>query len=160
MDGVDYHFVSENTFKKMVEEDLFAEWARVHGHHYGTSVAAVQQALDAGRDMIFDIDYQGGTQLKSKFPDAAMVFVLPPSMRVLASRLKGRATESDDKISMRLQGAVEELTHYDSYDFLVLNDDLDRAYDELRSIYRAARCTQRRRGYLALELLRQAKEEF
>ncbi len=159
VDGVDYHFVDQNTFENMVKEDLFAEWAEVHGHFYGTSFAAVQQALDGGRDMIFDIDYQGGTQLKSKFPDAVMVFVLPPSMKVLAERLKGRATESPEKIAMRLNGAIEELTHYDSYEFLVVNDNLETAYTELRSIYLAAGCTQRRRGYLALELLSQAKND-
>lgn len=157
-DGVDYHFVDETTFEEMVAQDLFAEWAKVHGHLYGTSVAAVKQALEAGRDMIFDIDFQGGTQLKSRFPDAVMVFVLPPSMGVLAERLTSRATESKEKIALRLKGAIKELTHYGSYEFLIANNDLDTAFLELCSIYRASRCTQRRRGHMALELLRQAKD--
>ncbi len=157
-DGIDYHFIDQPTFEEMVKQDLFAEWANVHGHLYGTSVAAVKQALEAGRAMIFDIDFQGGSQLKSKFPDAVMVFVLPPSMHVLAERLKKRATESMEKIAMRLNGAIKELTHYGSYEFLIVNNDLDTAFLELCSIYRASRCTQRRRGHMALELLRQAKE--
>jgi guanylate kinase len=159
-DGVDYHFVDEARFVAMIEKDQFAEWAHVHGHRYGTAYAAVRRALDEGRDMIFDIDYQGGQQLKTRFPDAVMVFVLPPSMQDLAQRLQGRATDSAQSIQLRLQGAVAELSHYGEYDFLIVNDVLDTAYEELRAVYVANRCARRRRGHLAEALLRQAQKEL
>ena len=159
-DGVDYHFVDEPRFVQMIEKERFAEWAHVHGHRYGTAYATVREALDCGRDMIFDIDYQGGQQLKTRFPDAVMVFVLPPSMGELVQRLRGRATDSAQSIQLRLQGSIAELTHYAEYDFLIVNNDLEQAYEELRSVYIANRCLRPRRGHLAEELLRQARKEL
>ncbi len=158
-DGRDYHFVSEETFAKMVDEDAFVEWAWVHGHHYGTSYAAVAQAMEDGTDMLFDIDYQGARQIKSRFPDAVMVFVLPPSMEELSQRLHSRATDAQDVIERRLQGAVEELNHYDAYEYLVINDDLERAYQEMRSVYLAAKCNWRRRARFAESLVAAARKE-
>lgn len=157
-DGVDYHFVDNATFDRMISEERFAEWAHVHGYRYGTSLDAVRQALDQGRDMIFDVDYQGGQQLKASFQEAVMVFVLPPSIQELAERLKRRATDSAQNIARRLNKAADELTHYDAYEYLILNRDLDQAYEELKSIYKAARCTRLRRARVAQELIQQAKE--
>lgn len=134
--GVEYLFVDPPTFQEMIARDEFAEYAMVHGHMYGTSAALVRQALGEGRDLLFDIDYQGGRQLKQKFPDdVVLVFILPPSIRALAERLRQRATDSEEVIERRLRVAREELKHYAEYDFLVMNEDLDRAYDALRAVY-------------------------
>jgi guanylate kinase len=139
VDGADYHFVDEATFSRMVAEDAFAEHAAVHGNRYGTADAQIRQAFAAGRDVLFDIDYQGGRQLKSRYPaEAVMVFVLPPTMEALAGRLRRRATDAEEIIRRRLAKAVDELGHYHAYEYLVVNDDLEAAYDRLRAIYLAA----------------------
>jgi guanylate kinase len=134
--GVDYVFVDRAEFERMIADGELAEWAEVHGNFYGTSRAAVQAALTGGRDVIFDIDWQGGRALSLAWPDDALkVFVLPPDFDTLAARLRGRATDADDVIARRLARAVEEIAHYRDYDHLLVNDDLDRAYRVLRAIY-------------------------
>src|SRR5262249_3678570 len=118
-DGVDYTFVDPEAFGRMIDAGEFAEWAEVHGNRYGTLRSAVSEALDRGQDMLFDIDWQGGEQLKGKFADdAVMIWVLPPSIDVLAERLRRRATDSPDVIERRLATAKKELEHYGIYDFL------------------------------------------
>ncbi len=155
--GRDYFFVGLEVFESMVAEDRFAEHAVVHGNHYGTADTQIREAFEAGKDVLFDIDYQGGRQLKAKYPsEAVMVFVLPPSMEVLAGRLRTRATDSEETIRRRLAKAVDELGHYHAYEHLVVNDDMDTAYDELRAIYVAARCRQHRRSPVAESLIREA----
>jgi guanylate kinase len=145
VDGVHYHFVDMARFQEMIAADEFAEHAMVHGNMYGTSAARVTEALGDGRDLLFDIDYQGGRQLRQRFPDdVVLVFILPPSVRELERRLRGRGTDSDEVIARRLRVARQELRHYDEYDYLVLNDDVERAYDALRAVY-LARCHRRER---------------
>jgi guanylate kinase len=157
-DGVDYNFVDRATFDAMVTKGEFAEWAEVHGNRYGTTVAFVAQALEEGRDVLFDIDYQGGRQLKARFEqDAVFVFILPPSIDELARRLKVRATDHPEVIETRLAKARDEIEHYDIYQYLVVNEDLEKAYDELRSIYLASRSEKKRRRLLAEQLIQQAK---
>jgi len=135
-DGVDYHFVDDATFERMVEADAFAEWAEVHGNRYGTSRAAVERALVSGHDMVFDVDYQGGRSLSDKWPDdSLLIFILPPDLPTLESRLRRRATDSEEVIQRRLRKAIEELGYHTQYEHLVVNDDLDTAYDNLRAIY-------------------------
>lgn len=159
-EGVDYRFVDEETFDGMVARGEFAEWAHVHDHRYGTARRAIEEAFADGKDVLFDIDYQGGRQLKAAFSaESVRVFVLPPSMRVLAERLRRRATDDPEVIRRRLAKAVDELGHYDAYEYLVLNDDLDEAYAELEGIYRAARCRWDRRSALAEGLLREAASD-
>lgn len=159
-DGVDYHFVTEAQFTRMVEEDRLAEWAWVHDHRYGTSRATIEESLRAGRDLIFDIDWQGGVQLKQTYPDeTVMIFVLPPSMRELSRRLYGRKTDAPDVVRRRLDKAAEELKHYEEYHYLLLNDDLDQAYLNFRAIYRAARLTRPRLAHRVLALLDEAKKD-
>jgi len=156
-DGQDYHFVDADRFERMVAEDRFAEHATVHGNHYGTADAQIQEAFAAGRDVLFDIDYQGGRQLKAKYPaEAVMVFVLPPTMKTLAGRLRNRATDAEDTIRRRLAKAVDELGHYHAYEYLVVNDDLEAAYDQLRAIYLAASCRWDRQSPMAESLIREA----
>jgi guanylate kinase len=160
-EGVDYHFVERASFDEMVERGEFAEWAEVHGNRYGTTVAAVRQALEGGKHVLFDIDYQGARQLKAKFEaEAVLVFVLPPSLEVLEERLRKRATDAPDAIERRLINAHDEfnvLKQYGLYQYLIVNDDLDRAYGLLRSIYRASQCTIDRMGLIAEQLIQQAE---
>jgi len=159
-EGVDYHFVDEQGFQQMIDREEFAEWAEVHGKRYGTSIKAVDEALSGGKDVLFDIDYQGGRQLRAKFEaDALLVFILPPSLDELERRLRRRATDEEDVITKRLQKAHEEIEHYGLYDYLIVNDDLDRAYDELRSIYRAAHLERARMATAAESLVRQAQRK-
>ena len=157
-DKIDYHFVDRPTFDKMVEREEFAEWAEVVGNAYGTTVEAVHQALEGGRHVLFDVDYQGGRQIKAKFErDAVMVFVLPPSLAELERRLRQRATDAPDVIERRLQKAKDELGQYGIYQYLIVNDDLPRAYDRLRCIYLAAQSTIDRVGFAAEALVREAE---
>jgi len=159
-EGVDYHFVDDSTFQQMIDREEFAEWAEVHGKRYGTSIKAVDEALSGGKDVLFDIDYQGGRQLRAKFEaDALLVFILPPSLDELERRLRRRATDEEDVIARRLQKAHEEIEHYGLYDYLIVNDDLDRAYDELRSIYRAAHLERVRMATAAEALVREAQRK-
>jgi len=137
-DGVEYNFVDQPRFQEMIARDDFAEYAMVHGNMYGTAAQRVADAIEDGRDLLFDIDYQGGRQLRRKFPDdVVLVFILPPSLKELERRLRGRGTDSNEVIEGRVRVAREELRHYDEYDYLVMNDELDRAYDALRAIYLA-----------------------
>jgi guanylate kinase len=162
-DGVEYHFVDQPTFQEMIARDEFAEYAMVHGHMYGTSAALVRNALAHGRDLLFDIDYQGGRQLRqwmSSRPfgaegpaDLVSVFILPPSIKELEERLRRRATDAPEVIARRLRVAREELKHYAEYDYLIMNDDLERAYDALRSVYVAHLHASRRMAAAADEVI-------
>jgi guanylate kinase len=157
-EGVDYHFVSGEKFDEMVKRGDFAEWAEVHGHRYGTTLSAVQAALDGGRHVLFDIDYQGGRQLKAQFEhEAVLIFVLPPSLEELERRLRKRATDEPTVIASRLAKAKEELKQYGIYQYLIVNDDLPRAYDRLRAIYLAAQSSADRMGHVAEALVQQAE---
>ncbi len=136
VDGRDYHFVSTEVFEGMVERHEFAEHAFVHGNRYGTAEAPVETALAAGKDMIFDVDWQGGAALSRRWPkDSLKIFILPPDLDTLASRLRQRATDAPEIIERRLQKAIEELEHFNEYQHLIVNDDLERAYAVLRAIY-------------------------
>jgi guanylate kinase len=145
--GREYYFVDRGAFSEMVARDEFAENALVHGNNYGTSAALVSEALSSGLDLLFDIDFQGGRQLKAKFPeDVVLVFILPPSLAELERRLRTRATDAPEVIERRLRVARDELRHYDEYDYIIVNDDLTRAYDVLRSVYVAStyRCARQK----------------
>jgi len=160
VEGVDYHFVDDAAFDRMVAQGQLAEWAEVHGRRYGTAEATINANIDAGIDVLFDIDWQGGMQLKSRYSDdSTMVFVLPPSMEELARRLRDRGTDSAEMVARRLAKARDELSHYGEYGYLVTNDDLQRAYAELRAIYVAAHCTRRRRSQRALALIDESRVE-
>jgi len=136
VDGKDYCFVDQKTFDEMVAADAFAEWAVVHGNRYGTSREAVERALVQGDDVVFDVDYQGGRALSDKWPkDHLKIFILPPDLQILESRLRRRATDAEDVIQRRLTKAIEELEYHTDYDHLIVNDDLEQAYATLRAVY-------------------------
>lgn len=139
-DGVDYHFVDESTFTAMIDRGAFIEHALVHGNRYGSSKEWTAAQLAAGRDLVFDIDVQGGRQLKQIFPEAVLVFILPPSMAELEQRLRRRGTDTDEVIARRLVAAKTEISAgLDGYDYLVVNERLEQALGDLAAIVRAHR---------------------
>lgn len=149
-EGVHYHFLSREQFLKRREAGYFAEWAEVHGNFYGTPKEPVEAQLARGRDILFDIDVQGALQLKAVFPQALYVFILPPSKEVLQVRLRGRGTDAPEVIERRMQNALGELGQAGNFDYLIVNDDLEEAADELRAVYLAGRVrTQSRPGLVA-----------
>jgi len=140
IDGSHYHFISKRRFESMRDADELLEWAEVHGNYYGTPREAVEQALAAGRDMLFDIDWQGTQQLYAKMrADVVSVFVLPPSAAELKTRLERRAEDSDDVIIRRLRNAAIEIPHWIEYDYVLVNRDLDKSFVRLRAILTAER---------------------
>lgn len=156
VDGRDYHFVDRERFEGLVQQGAFLEWAEVHGNLYGTSVAEIERARAVAgcTGMLFDIDYQGARQIRSKVSDVVAVFILPPSMQELERRLRGRASETEAVVQARFQVAKQEIEHYALFDYLVVNDAVDRAFDELRSIVVAERARRSHRAPLAESLLR------
>jgi guanylate kinase len=159
VDGRDYHFVDRERFDDLVARGAFLEWAEVHGNMYGTALAEIDRAalLPGCSGLIFDIDYQGARQIKFHRPDAVTVFVLPPSMAELERRLHGRASETAETLRRRFAFAEREIEHYALFDYLVVNDVAERAFDELRSITVAERARRQRRAGLAEVLLRTGK---
>ena len=145
-DGVHYHFVAESEFRAMIEQGAFLESARVFGHYYGTSRQAVREQLERGRDVVLEIDWQGARQVRVGLPEAVGIFILPPSREALASRLKGRGQDSQAEIERRLREAVAELAHYDEFDYLVVNDDLERALGDLQCVVRSRRLCRSRQA--------------
>jgi len=138
-DGVDYWFLSRAEFLRRVDAGEFAEWAEVHGELYGTPVSSLTSAGEGVRHVILDIDVQGAGQIREVVPQALLLFILPPSVDVLLSRLKGRGTEEDSAIRRRLETARSELEAAEGFDFFVVNDDLDRAVEEVRTLARTRR---------------------
>ena len=134
VDGEDYVFVSREEFGQMVEAGAFLEHAEVFGYRYGTSHDHVESLQAEGRTVMLEIDWQGARQIREAVPEATSVFILPPSMDVLESRLRGRGTDSDETIERRLADAVGDMTHWDEFDYALINDDLERAADELAAI--------------------------
>jgi len=146
IDGVHYHFVTQRDFERLRDSDALLEWAEVHGNYYATPREPVEAAMAEGRDMLFDIDWQGALQLKDKMRvDIVSIFILPPSMTELKARLKRRAEDADAAIEKRLQNAREEIEHWKEYDFVVVNHDLNQAYAEVRAIVAAERLRRDRR---------------
>jgi guanylate kinase len=146
IDGTHYHFISEREFERKRDSDALLEWAPVHGNYYGTPRDAVDKAMGEGRDMLFDIDYQGGQQLmETARADVVSIFILPPSMTELKSRLIRRAEDAEEVIAKRLTNAIEEISHWREYDYVVVNEDLDKAFHQVQSILTAERLRRDRR---------------
>lgn len=138
-DAIDYFFVSEQRFDELITHGAFLEYANVFGYRYGTSREAVTNDLKAGRDVVLEIDWQGARQVCSLMPQAVSVFILPPSLKELEQRLRRRNSDHEDIIRRRMNEAVTELSHYDEYHYLVVNDDFHRALADLQSVVRACR---------------------
>lgn len=132
--GVDYHFISKEAFKRDIEMGRWSEWAEVHGNYYGTSAEFIEKGLSSGRDILLDIDVQGTIQILKRHPDSVTIFVLPPSMNTLRQRLEMRGTESKTVLRRRLENAKKEMAHKDLYRHVIVNDQLSSAVEELISI--------------------------
>lgn len=146
IDGTHYHFITPKEFERLRDSDALLEWAQVHGNFYGSPREAAEQAMSQGRDMLFDIDWQGGRQLLDRARgDVVSVFILPPSMEELQKRLTRRAEDSPETIERRLRNAREEIPHWRDYDYVVINRDLDQAFHEVESILVAERLRRDRR---------------
>ena len=144
-DGVHYHFVDDAEFDRLLEEDGFYEWAHVFGHRYGTPKGHIRSALKDGQDFLFDIDWQGTQQLYQKDQqDVVRVFILPPSLEELRRRLTGRGTDSAEVIAARMDRARAEISHWDGYDYVVINDDVDACFAKVREILDAERMKRQR----------------
>lgn len=139
---VDYTFIDKQGFLEMADKGEFLEWAEVHGNSYGTSTTRINETKSGGIDVIMDIDTQGARQLMNKDIDAIFIFVLPPSLDELQSRLEGRNTDSGKVISKRLLRARDEIRDYNKYEYVIINDVLESALDDLMAIVRAGRCRQ------------------
>lgn len=152
-DGINYHFVEENNFQQMLDRSEFLEHARVFGNLYGTSRIWVEQQLDAGLDVILEIDWQGARQVKRLLPETSAIFIMPPSRATLQQRLNSRGQDDDAIIEARMAEAVEEMSHYVDGDYLVVNKDFERALDELEAIITCQRLrTSRQREALGVML--------
>ena len=138
-DGREYHFVDVSRFLDMVSRGEFLEWAEVHGNYYGTSKCWIEAEMRAGRDVLLEIDWQGAQQVRKAFPGAIGVFILPPSMEALKDRLSDRGTDSAETIARRIAAARDEMRHVDEFDYVIINDDLQQALDNLLSVVRASR---------------------
>lgn len=148
-DGREYHFVGRSEFDSRIARRDFLEWAEVHEHRYGTPRAPVEALLAAGRDVLFDIDWQGAASIARELPnDTVRLFILPPSLEALSSRLHGRAQDASDVIDRRLARARGEISHWSEYDYVIVNDDFHHAYLEIDTIYRAERLRKDRNLWL------------
>ncbi|MGV2109091.1 guanylate kinase [Agrobacterium vitis] len=146
IEGVHYHFISQREFERLKASDALLEWAEVHGNFYGTPREPVEVAMSEGRDMLFDIDWQGAQQLQEKMAaDVVSIFILPPTMTELQSRLHRRAEDSEEVIQTRLANSRSEIEHWREYDYVIVNDDLNSAFDAVQSIVKAERLRRDRR---------------
>lgn len=156
--GINYFFVDEVEFKNMVTANAFIEHAQVFSHSYGTSRAFVEQQLHAGKDVILEIDWQGGQQIRKMMPESISIFVLPPSKEVLLQRLQNRGQDHAEVIAARMAAATTEMQHYREYDYLVINDDFATAVADLQTIIFAQRLRQPRQAMVYADLLEQLIE--
>ena len=142
-EGIDYYFISEEVFREKIDRNNWAEWAEVHGNFYGTSAEFLKKTLNSGKDVLLDIDVQGAKKLRSKYPDATLIFILPPSFEILRERLLQRGTESAGSVARRLEDAKREMAEASSYDALITNGELDVAIAALKKVIEKIRATAR-----------------
>jgi guanylate kinase len=139
VDGIDYRFVDEAEFDRLLAADGFAEWAEVHGNRYGTARTVIDAALGDGQDLLLDIDVQGARQMKAAYPDSVAIFLLPPSKEHLRARLEGRGTDTPETVTRRLDNACREIAAIDGYDYVIVNDDLALSVRQFLAIVQAER---------------------
>lgn len=138
-DGLDYFFISEEEFKAMIKKEKLAEWAQVHGNYYGTSIGFINKNIEAGRDILMDIDVKGTKQIVKKYPDAITIFIMPPSMEALRERLVKRGLDNRDVIEKRMKNAAAEIAEKDFYRHIVVNDTIDDAIQEMNTLIKRYR---------------------
>ena len=138
-DGVHYYFTTHAEFEALIEKDHFLEWAEVFGNYYGTSLPMIEKSLEQGVDVFLDIDWQGARQIRQKVPNVKTIFILPPSREELRNRLVGRGQDSEETIAKRMAEAESEMSHYNEFDYVIVNDDFQQALAELKAILTAER---------------------
>lgn len=151
-DGREYFFTDEAHFTEMIDRNGFLEHARYSGNHYGTPRAFVEEQLAAGKDVLLEIEVQGALQVKERFPEALLVYVVTPTVAELKRRLTGRGTETEEAIARRLQRAADEADTLESYEYVVINDDVDRCAEEIHGIVQSARCATKRNAAFIEEM--------
>jgi len=151
--GKDYHFVSIAEFKNMIRAGEFLEYAEVFGNFYGTSRSRITEQLNTGNDLVLEIDWQGAQQVRKLLPDATSIFILPPSQQALTDRLIGRAQDDESVIKKRMAAAMEEISHYHEFDYLVINDVFEQALEEIELIIKSHRLTQKKQFALHHQLI-------
>jgi guanylate kinase len=158
-DGRDYHFVDHDRFQVMIRDEAFLEWAEVYGNHYGSPRGPIVEALERGESVLFDIDFQGAMKVHRQLPDdSVLIYVLPPSLAEMSRRLHARSQDSEAVIAQRLARAKDEVAAWELFDYVILNDDFDRAYSDLAHIYHAERQKRARNpwiGNLVADLLKE-----
>ncbi|MBC7670579.1 guanylate kinase [Caulobacter sp. DWR2-3-1b2] len=158
-DGRDYHFVTQGAFQVMIQDDAFLEWAEVYGNHYGSPRGPIMDALERGESVLFDIDFQGAMKVHAQLPDdSVLIYVLPPSLAEMSRRLHARSQDSEEVIAKRLARAKDEVADWQRFDYVILNEDFDRAYSDLAHIYHAERQKRVRNpwiGGLVADLLKE-----
>ena len=148
-DGRDYHFVDHGQFQTMIQDEAFLEWAEVYGNHYGSPRGPIMEALDRGESVLFDIDFQGAMKVHAQAKeDSVLVYILPPSLAEMSRRLHARSQDSEEVIHRRLARAKDEVAAWEQFDYVILNDDFDRAYSDLAHIYHAERQKRARNPWI------------
>jgi guanylate kinase len=145
VDGVDYHFVDRETFEKMIQEKAFVEWAEVYDALYGTSLDVLQNQRSQGLDVVLDMDSQGAVNIRRHYEESTLIYILPPSLEILDERLRGRGTDAEEVIRARFEKAIREIKRCVDYDYIVFNENIDRAVEELRYIILSDRARKSRR---------------
>ncbi len=140
IDGINYYFVQENYFKKMVEERELLEYAKVYDNYYGTPKRKVLEKLNQGKDVILEIDIQGALKVKSQFSEGVFIFIVPPSMEELKNRIKKRGTETEEEVAKRFQSSYKEINYVSKYNYIVINDEIEKAVERVKSIIIAEKC--------------------
>lgn len=144
-DGIDYHFVDRETFEQMIEAGAFVEWAKVYNELYGTSFSGIKEQTASGRDVLLDLDTQGGKNIKKHFEDSILIYILPPSLEILEERLKERGTDDGGTIRYRMKEASREIGECVWYDYIIINDELEKVIEEAKAIVLSERCRTRRK---------------
>jgi len=145
-DGIEYHFVNPGTFSRMIEAGAFVEWARVYDDFYGTSFSSLEGQTGSGLDVLLDVDSQGARNIRKHFKDSILIYLLPPSLKILEKRLKGRGTDDEGVIKARMEKALDDIDNCLWYDYIIINDDLEKAITEARSIIISERCRTARQA--------------
>ena len=160
-DGRDYHFVDHDRFQVMIRDEAFLEWAEVYGNHYGSPRGPIVEALERGESVLFDIDFQGAMKVHAQLPDdSVLIYVLPPSLAEMSRRLHARSQDSEAVIAQRLARAKDEVAAWERFDYVILNDDFDRAYADLAHIYHAERQKRVRNPWIGSLVADLLKEEI
>jgi guanylate kinase len=155
-----YYFIGEEEFKRIIEAGGFVEWAFVHGNYYGITKKEIDRITGTQKIPIFDVDVQGAATLRKSLPDAVFVYIVPPSMKVLQDRLRGRGTDSEEQIRLRLHNAMEELRHYQYYDYIIVNESIPEACECFRSILKAEACRTSRLEKKVMRILGEGANDY